>query len=93
MITPSIHINGTSAETLTEQYQDAYRAVQEAITVIQFSAPNARDYKICKDPQGDFYTAVMEHRERLRMLDVVAQQLLGLAQYCSQHIRGRDRRI
>lgn len=46
---PTVHMNGTGAETLLEQTTEAARAVDEAIDKIRAAWPNGRDYYV----QGD----------------------------------------
>lgn len=73
---PTVHLNGTSAEDLTEDYRAAYSAVSSAIEALQQSAPNARDYYV----QGsDAYPrARAEHERRLHALADVCRDLLAL---------------
>lgn len=73
MIIPTIHLNGTSRDTLLEQVTDAYSAVKAAIAAVQQAAPNGRDYY----PQGNdaIGTAMREHADRIRKLTEVANEL------------------
>lgn len=50
MRTPTIHLNGTSAEVLLDNVQNALRELDSAYKAIEGMAPNARDYYL----QGDF---------------------------------------
>ena len=70
---PTIHLNGTSAESLMEGYQKAYEAVSEAILAVARAYPNARDYY----PQGNeaFSGAMLEHGRRLMLLQTVGREL------------------
>ena len=81
MTKPTIHLNGDSANTLTEGYEDAYRAVNVALEAIQNASPNGRNYY----PQGDTATAeaINEHVARVRALTTVANELLELAIHCA----------
>ena len=68
-MTPLVHLNGTSAEELTRQYEAAYRALDEARDKVAAAAPNGRDYY----PLGpDAYTqAAREHEDRMKKLNLV----------------------
>jgi hypothetical protein len=72
MMTPTLHLNGTSAAGLTEQIADAAGAVRQAIRAADAAAPNTRDYY----PQGDhaFGIAAREHASRIERLRAVLQE-------------------
>ena len=76
---PTIHINGTSGNVLSEQYATAARAVNEAINALGEAAPNGRDYY----PQGPgaITEATAEHKARLTKLRTVHAELLELWDY------------
>ena len=42
--TPTIHLNGSSRESLQQGYENAYRALSEAIARFADNGFNARDY-------------------------------------------------
>lgn len=79
MIFPTIHLNGTSKNQLSEQWMRATDAVREAMRIVQEEGPNARDYY----PQGQdvFYKAQAEHVERLRKLDDVYNELRQIMEH------------
>ncbi len=52
MTYPTVHLNGTGAEDLLRQYQDAYHAVERALEVVARSCPHGRDYYVQADPQA-----------------------------------------
>ncbi len=66
MMTPSIHLNGTTRDLLLDQAVDAIGALRTAIEAVMRTAPNARDYY----PQGPdaFTKASAEHQDRLSRL-------------------------
>lgn len=66
MIKPSIHLNGTSADALTEAYANAVAALRAAISATEQADPNARDYYPLG--HGAFEQARFEHLARLRSL-------------------------
>ena len=74
MITPSVHLNGTSKAELQRMYSDAYRAVRAALQAVEESAPNARDYYV-QSIEGAHRIAVAEHCARLEKLATVAREL------------------
>jgi hypothetical protein len=76
MITPTIHLNGTSAGELQEGYERAYRALTGAIEALGQTAPNGRDYY----PQGPdaILKAQREHDQRMKVLKSVQTDVLTL---------------
>lgn len=90
MRAPTIHLNGTSGDTLRDQYLDAAAALDRAIEVMQDAAPNARDYY----PQGAdaFREALLEHSERLVLIRRVMNDLDLLAEQVQNQIDQRPGR-
>lgn len=80
MITPTLHANGTSAQSLCESYTAAYVAVDAAIDAICAGGPNGRDYY----PQGEgaFLEAHTQHLARIERLTSVRDELEALAIHC-----------
>lgn len=74
---PTVHLNGTSAEDLIQQYRKAYRATQDALKALAESAPHGRDYYVQSD--GAFEKARKEHESRAERLRAVSDELLELA--------------
>lgn len=77
MIAPTIHLNGTSRESLLEALETAYRKLGEAYDALKQTAPNGRDYY----PQGPnaIGQATSEHFARLKRIDEVRDELEALA--------------
>lgn len=73
---PSIHLNGTSKESLTDALREAYQAIGDAYMVHRETAPNARDYY----PQGPqaFQKAREAFEARCRKLVEVREELLAI---------------
>ena len=78
---PTVHLNGTSRESLQEQLSQAGGAIQLALKALNEAAPHARDYY----PQGDgevytesFRTAVAQHEDRYARLQSVLDELTEL---------------
>lgn len=74
MIYPTVHINGTSRESLSKDYKDAYIAIRKAMDVLAKAGPHGRDYY----PQGPeaILVAQTQHREQMVRLESVAEQLM-----------------
>lgn len=68
VVTPIIHLNGTSKESLLEALENAYAAVREAMDKLRECAPNGRDYY--PEP-GRMDKAVAQHRQRQEHLQAV----------------------
>ena len=72
-MTPTIHLNGTSAKELVELVENTIRALTTALDAMMKAAPNGRDYYV----QGEdaFEVARDEHRERIgKLTDVLRDQ-------------------
>ena len=82
---PTVHMNGTGARSLTEQYLVAANAVTGAIHDCHESAPNGRDYYT----QGGeaLPLAEKEYWDRIDRLESVLEELNVLALHCSQFIK------
>jgi hypothetical protein len=90
MIKPSIHLNGTPAERLLDQYCDAGKAIRQAIDALNDARPNPRDYY----PQGDnaYATAAKEQEARLDKLREVLADMVALADYVQEEQDRREAR-
>lgn len=77
MIIPTIHLNGTSKESLIEDLCAASNALRAAYDALKQTAPNGRDYY----PQGPkaLEDATAEHFSRLSRVDSVRQEIESLA--------------
>lgn len=71
-VAPLIHGNGTSAEELKTNLENAYAAIYAAQDVLRKCAPNGRDYYV-----GDVHLcrAEAQHRRRQESLTDVMQSL------------------
>ena len=76
MIVPTIHLNGTSKESLLEDLDSAFDALDVAFNKLKRTAPNGRDYY----PQGPdaLQKATDEHFDRLRKVQEVVDDLQSL---------------
>lgn len=82
MMTPMIHLNGSSRERLLEQQTDAAAALREALEALVEASPNGRDYY----PQGSgaVQAAMREHEDRLRRIQSVLCEIEALAEAISE---------
>lgn len=72
VVTPIVHLNGTSREALSEALCEAYAAVNEALDKLRLCAPNGRDYY--PEP-GKMQRAEEQHRTRGEYLKAVLDSL------------------
>lgn len=70
---PTIHMNGTSAESLINDAMAAYQAVGKALDAMRHVTPNLRDYYIKGDEAGQ--EARDQHQQRVMKLSDVREDL------------------
>ena len=80
---PTIHLNGTSRESLVSQYADAASAVNTGIRALCENGPNARDYYVTG--MGTFEKAVAEHVARIAKMQEVLNELHALMYACEDN--------
>jgi hypothetical protein len=73
MMTPTIHLNGTSKEALTGALEEACNALFKAQEALGETAPNARDYYVQSDRA--FEQARTEHNARADKLREVYTEI------------------
>lgn len=78
MMTPTVHLNGTSAGDLLESYMHASSKLRDALDALVRCGPNARDYYVKKEP-GAFEIAREEHQDRVKRLTSVIKELEALS--------------
>jgi hypothetical protein len=81
VIKPTINLNGTAPRVLLDQHLKAIDTLRYAISTLQAAEPSARDYQIA--PIGTFTAAMEEHRDRLRRLRTVMDELQEIAEHIS----------
>lgn len=74
---PTVHLNGTSSESLLSGYIEAIRAVKAAIQAVTDAAPHGRDYYVQSD--AAYTLARDEHVSRMTKLLTVVDDLEALA--------------
>ena len=83
---PIIHLNGTGAQNLAEDYTEAWIALNNAIEVLHLRTnPNGRDYYLIGD--NAFTKARAEHALRLQKLHEVKAQLQAIASHAADFIK------
>jgi len=82
MRVPTVHLNGTSAESLMKQLRDAAEAVDKAIGKCAEAMPHGRDYYVQDTSPTDYVLAkgaaqeaIAEMRARIAKLEEVEQEL------------------
>jgi len=92
MTFPTIHLNGSSAKELVKGYEDAARAVNQAMVMLALTGPHGRDY-YPQDQRGregkTIDEAYIEHCERMGRLRLVYDELVALV----QHIVEQDPKV
>jgi hypothetical protein len=66
---PLVHMNGTSAEVMTRELEEAYSKINEAYEALRQTTPNMRDYYPYPDPQAAFKRATAQHLDRMTLMD------------------------
>lgn len=82
---PTIHLNGTGAKTLLEEYTALAEAIESATTALERATCNARDFY----PQGNdaWNRAKDERREMFQKLEDLQGYASAWAIEASRHIR------
>lgn len=90
MIKPTIHLNGTSAKELHDNYAAAAQALLHAMKTLQQTTPHGRDYY----PQGDaaLTEAAADHVSRLKRINSVLVEIIQLTQHAQDYIELEQRR-
>ena len=72
VVTPIIHLNGNSKQSLLDALKEAYRAVRAAMDALRQCAPNGRNFY--PEP-GRLQRAEAQHRARQEHLQAVYASL------------------
>lgn len=80
LVTPEVHLNGTSLDGLNDQYRDAYVALSQAGDVIRRGYPHMRDYYVLgASSQEQYQKARDQHDLRLKKLEDLMQEFVDLS--------------
>ena len=74
LVVPTLHMNGTSKQDLTEQYKSAYEALDKAMQALP--RPHGCDYYVQGD--GVIQQAVKQADTMFNALEAVQDQLLEI---------------
>jgi len=87
---PTLHLNGTWADTLIADLEVALRAVREAQRALHLAAPHSRDYYVSPVEHASA-VAAKEHLARVEKLHSVAVDLESLLAHVwdARDARGR----
>lgn len=75
---PTIHLNGSCADTLYNDLKEAYQALETAIDKVRQTAPHGRDYYV-KEDQDSFKNARIQYENRMNVLNTIAEDLALIA--------------
>ncbi len=88
---PTVHMNGTSAESLIDDAMKAYQAVGNALEAMRAVTPNARDYYVKGEEAAA--EARLQHQLRVMKLTDVRDDLqtiiLGIQDQQEERTRRR----
>ena len=84
MIKPTIHLNGTSAQSLANQYGHARQKVREALEALQHIETHGRDYYV-QGPRA-YHLAAEEHSKRYLALSAILDELLEIEIHVSESL-------
>lgn len=84
MIKPTIHLNGTSAQSLANQYGHAREKLREAMEALAHIDVHGRDYYV----QGPrvYRLAAEEHSKRYLALSAILDELLEIEIHVSESL-------
>lgn len=77
---PTIHLNGTSKESLVRDLCAAHHALTEAGRKLAATCPNGRDYYVQDNPEAAIHKAMREHEARMAKLREVAHEIEQIAE-------------
>jgi hypothetical protein len=81
---PTVHLNGTSKESLLGGYCEAIAALHDAGRWLAAASPNERDYYV---RWGTFQPAIREHEARMNKLREIIKELETIAKHVSDQGR------
>ena len=84
MIKPTVHLNGTSAQSLANQYGHARQKVREALEALQHIETHGRDYYV-QGPNA-YHIAAEQHQRRVTYLSMVHDDLLEIEMHVSESL-------
>lgn len=81
---PTIHLNGTSARELYNQWEDVANTAQAMLDALSLATPNGRDYY----PQGPqaLAEAIREHEARIAAVRAVRADAYAIAEIAAERM-------
>ncbi len=76
---PTVHLNGTSADSLLSDFRSVLDTLSDAIDAVRHCGPNGRDYYVAGDEA--FTAARAEHSARLETLVTMRRDYMKLAEH------------
>jgi hypothetical protein len=70
---PTVHLNGTSKDSLIEPLDASYFLLDEAVKMMKQSAPNGRDYYVKE--VDSLSRAMDQHLSRMKRVDDVMKEI------------------
>lgn len=77
LIAPTVHLNGTSKDSLIEQYANVLEAIDVLQKAMAAATPHMRDYYVA--PVGSYERAMDQHRTRWSSLMTIREHYETLA--------------
>ena len=68
-ITPKINLNGTSAETIYDELNEARVKLSQALKTLRLVTVHGRDFQTMPDPNATWLQAKTEHHEAINRVD------------------------
>jgi len=80
---PTVHINGSSRDSLLEDYMAAMDSIRLAMKAVQAAAPHPRDYYVQSNmsahlARDEHVTRLARLRETLDELNTIAEHVAGV---------------
>ena len=75
VVSPSVHLNGTSQKSLLDSRGDAHDALNNAYEVLKQTAPNGRDYYVSAADPKSLERATEQHMARLNAIQAVMDSI------------------
>lgn len=92
LVKPTIHLNGTSAKQLFEEYKAAAEACFQALEACKALTVNERDYYLQRTEEGGnvFPQAVEQRNQWYNALQTVKAEIIEVLDHISDHIKPED---
>ena len=90
LVCPTIHLNGSSPDSLLFPLREAISATRNAIAALCECGPNGRDYYV--QNESAIYLATSQHNERLANLSRVIIELRLIEENIVAQVEQRSKR-